>query len=276
MQKHLWKCMQNACENVCENACKNTCENACKNACENVWNRENACKNTCENACKNTCENACKMLVKMFVKMHAKTLVKMHAKMHVKMCEIVNMHAKTLVKMHAKTLVKMHAKCLWKCLWKCMQKHLWKCMQKHLWKCVKTLVKMHCTHWMPSLRSTGKALTAPASCSRSTWRIAGGQKGIAHSDSLRWRTEAYRTDRRRDAHLVGLHFGHQVFKRSQAAEAHHALGLLAAQSLDFRHARPAQHDLFPTQVVLELCVVRRLAAKHEETSEKQILKQTQL
>ncbi len=44
------------------------------------------------------------------------------------------------------------------------------------------------------------------------------------------------------------------------AEAHHGLGLLAAQPLDFRHGRPAQHDLFPTQEVLELCIERRLAA----------------
>lgn len=61
------------------------------------------------------------------------------------------------------------------------------------------------------------------------------------------------------AHLVSLNFVHQVAECWQAAEADHGLALLAAQPFHLGQGHPRQDDLFTSQEVLELGVVRQLA-----------------
>lgn len=65
------------------------------------------------------------------------------------------------------------------------------------------------------------------------------------------------------AHLVSLNFVHQVAERWQTAEADHGLALLTAQPFHFGQGHPGQDDLFTSQEVLELRVVRQLAGESE-------------
>lgn len=68
------------------------------------------------------------------------------------------------------------------------------------------------------------------------------------------------------AHLVSLNFVHQVAECWQAAEADHGLALLAAQPFHLGQGHPRQDDLFTSQEVLELGVVRQLAGGESEIS----------
>lgn len=65
-------------------------------------------------------------------------------------------------------------------------------------------------------------------------------------------------------HLVGLHFGDEVFEGGQPAEPHHSLALLRGQPLDLGDGRARQHDLLAAQEVLELRVKGLLAAENGE------------
>lgn len=63
------------------------------------------------------------------------------------------------------------------------------------------------------------------------------------------------------AHLVSLNFVHQVAECWQTAEADHGLALLTAQPFHFGQGHPGQDNLFTSQEVLELGVVRQLAGE---------------
>lgn len=63
------------------------------------------------------------------------------------------------------------------------------------------------------------------------------------------------------AHLVSLHFGHQVLEGGQVAESDHGLALFCGQTLHFGQRRARQDDLLTAQVVLEFCIIRRLAGQ---------------
>lgn len=62
-------------------------------------------------------------------------------------------------------------------------------------------------------------------------------------------------------HLVGLNLGNQVSERREAAQPHNGFRLLHGQALDGGRGAGRQHDLVPSQEVLELRIVGGLPAK---------------
>lgn len=62
-------------------------------------------------------------------------------------------------------------------------------------------------------------------------------------------------------HLVSLNLGDQVSERREAAQPHDSFRLLHSQALDGGCGAGRQHDLLPSQEVLELRIVGGLPAK---------------
>lgn len=67
--------------------------------------------------------------------------------------------------------------------------------------------------------------------------------------------------RNASAHLVLLHFGHQVFEGRRATESHHVLTLVGGQTLDLGQGHARQNNLLAAQEVLELHVEGALTAE---------------
>lgn len=65
------------------------------------------------------------------------------------------------------------------------------------------------------------------------------------------------------AHLISLNVVHQVAECWQTAESDHGLALLTAQPFHFGQGHPSQDNLFTSQEVLELRVIRQLTGKSE-------------
>lgn len=63
------------------------------------------------------------------------------------------------------------------------------------------------------------------------------------------------------AYLISLNFVHQVAECWQPTESDHGLALLTAQTFHFGQGCASQDNLFTSQEVLELRVIRRLTGK---------------
>lgn len=64
-----------------------------------------------------------------------------------------------------------------------------------------------------------------------------------------------------DNYLICLNFCNQIFKGRQTTQPHDSFRLLHSQTLDFGGGASTQHNLLPSEEVLELCVIGGLPAK---------------